>query len=287
MEVNIPERQIEVQGLTIRYFEAGTGDPPLLLLHGNGESALDWFWALPQLAAMHHVYAPDFPGAGKSSKPNRTYSVEFLTQFVLEFAQALNLERLILVGNSLGGLVALRLALSAPDRIAALVLVDSSGLGAAVNPLLSQMTLPVYGEAAVALSKPPLNAKLRVGARTALLFAHPQTAPQEWLAEQERMTQTPGFLEATLSSLRAQVSLFSQHVVVLDDLPRLPMPTLVVWGTQDLVFPKAQAEAAVQRLPKGQLALIPNAGHLPHLEQPDRFAEVVNQFLGTIDNLSS
>jgi 4,5:9,10-diseco-3-hydroxy-5,9,17-trioxoandrosta-1(10),2-diene-4-oate hydrolase len=284
MEINIPEKHIEVQGLTIRYFEAGNGDPPLLLLHGNGESALDWFWAFPQLAAMHHVYAPDFPGAGQSSKPNRTYSVEFLTQFVLDFAQALNLERLILVGNSLGGLVALRLALSAPEQVAALVLVDSSGLGYAVNPLLSQMTLPVYGEAAIALSKPPLNAKLRVWARTALLFANPQKAPQEWLAVQEQMTQTPGFLEATLSSLRAQVSLFSQHVVVLDDLPRLQMPTLVVWGAQDLVFPKQQAEAAVSRLQKGQLALIPNAGHLPHMEQPDRFAEAVIQFLSTIDD---
>lgn len=284
MEINIPERHIEVQGLRIRYFEAGTGDLPLLLLHGNGESALDWFWAFPQLAVSHHVYAPDFPGAGESSKPNRTYSVEFFRQFVLDFAKALNLERLILVGNSLGGLVALGLALSAPERVAALVLVDSSGMGYAVNPLLSQMTLPFYGEAAIALSKPALNAKLRVWARTALLFANPQKAPPKWLAAQEQMTQTPGFLEATLSSLRAQVSLFSQHVVVLDDLPRLQMPTLVVWGDQDLIFPKHQAAAAVSRLPKGQLALIPNAGHLPQVEQPDRFAEAVLQFLATIDD---
>lgn len=287
METKVEERQIDVNGLTIRYFEAGNADPPLVLLHGNGESALDWSWAFPKLATMHRVYAPDFPGAGKSSKPNRTYSVDFLTQFAIDFLNVLNIERAVLVGNSLGGLVTLRLALSRPEQVAALVLVDSSGLGSSVNPILSQMTIPVFGEASIAWSKIPLNAKLRVGARTALLFAQPQAAPKEWLADQVQLTQTPGFLEATLSSLRAQLSLFGQHVVLLDDLPHLQMPTLVVWGSNDLVFPKAQAQAAVSRLQQGHLAVIPNAGHLPHVEQPDRFADVVNQFLSTTAELSS
>lgn len=286
METKVEKQQINVNGLTIRYLEAGDADPPLVLLHGNGESALDWSWTLPDLASQHRVYAPDFPGAGESSKPNRTYSVDFLTQFAIDFVNTLNIDRFVLVGNSLGGLVALRLALSHPERVVALILVDSSGLGYSVNPILSQMTLPVFGEVSIAWSKPPLNAKLRVAARTALLFANPQAAPKKWLAEQEQLTQTPGFLEATLSSLRAQLSLFGQHVVLLDDLPQLQIPTLVVWGSNDLVFPKTQAQAAVSRLKQGQLAVIPNAGHLPHVEQPDRFANAVNQFLSAIGNIS-
>lgn len=281
---NFREQQIEINGLTIHYFESDATEeqqqnPPMVLLHGNGESAYDWVWVLPELASKYRVYAPDFPGAGQSSKPDRVYSTDFLTRFVLDFLNALNLEKVILVGNSLGGLISLRIALSDADKVAALILVDSAGLGSEVNPLLTQMTLPLYGEAAVAWSKPTLNAKMRVWARTALMYANPQSAPKDWVTVQEKLTQTPGFLEATLSSLRSLSSIFGQHTVLLDDLPQLSMPTLVLWGENDLIVPKYQAENAVKRIPKGQIRIIPNAGHMPQIEQPKLFLESVNQFL--------
>ncbi len=142
----VKEQQININGFTIRYFTAGDEGLPLVLLHGNAASALDWSWVLPKLATQYRVYAPDFPGFGDSSKPNLNYSLDFLTQFLTDFLDALEIERAVVAGNSLGGIVALRFALSNSDRVASLVLVDSSGLGYVVTPLLSQLTLAGYGE---------------------------------------------------------------------------------------------------------------------------------------------
>jgi pimeloyl-ACP methyl ester carboxylesterase len=103
-----------------------------------------------------------------------------------------------------------------------------------------------------------------------------------WLAEQERMAQMPGFLTATLSSLRAQLNVFGQRQVLLDSLPQLQMPTLVVWGTDDSVFPKEQGQDAVSRLQQGHLALIPDCGHLPHIERPELFTDELSKFLGGV-----
>ncbi|PIG92208.1 alpha/beta fold hydrolase [Gloeocapsopsis sp. IPPAS B-1203] len=279
MNTVVKEQQINLNGFTIRYFTAGEDGLPLVLLHGNAASAIDWSWVLPRLANQYRVYAPDFPGFGDSSKPNLNYSLDFLTQFVSDFLNALNIEKAVLAGNSLGGIVALRFALSNSDRVASLVLVDSSGLGYAVTPLLSQLTLPGYGEIMIAGCKTPLGAKPRSWLRATLLFTHPGKVPAIWIAEQERMSLLPGFLEASLSALRAQLNFIGQREVLLDTLNQLTIPTLVVWGTNDSVFPKYQAETAVSRLQRGQLALIPDCGHLPHVERPDLFSNAVNQFL--------
>jgi 2-hydroxy-6-oxonona-2,4-dienedioate hydrolase len=285
VKTTVEKRQINVGDLTICYLTAGNGnddDPPLVLLHGDGESTLDWSWVLPILGATHRVYAPDFPGAGDSSKPDVVYSPEFYTQFAGDFLNALGLRRAVLVGNSLGGQVALRFALSYPEAVAALVLVSSSGLGQLVNPFLSQLTLLWYGEAAIAWSKTPLGAKQRAWSRAVLLFAHLNRVPAVWLAEQERMAKMPGFLEATLSSLRTQLNVLGQYKILLDSLPQLQMPTLVIWGTRDRVLPKEQAENAVKRLQKGQLALIPDSGHLPQVEHPELFATALAEFLSKV-----
>lgn len=279
MKTSVDERRINIGGLTIRYFTAGNDGPPLVLLHGDSDSALDWSWVLPTLAATHRVYAPDFPGFGDSAKPNVDYSLGFLAQFVVDFLNALGAEKAVLVGNSLGGIVALRVALSHSEQVAALALVDSSGLGHLVNPLLCQLTLPLYGEVAISFCKTPVGAKQRGWSRATLLFAHPSQVPAAWLAEQERMAPMPGYLEATLSSLRAQLNIFGQRQVLLDSLPQLKMPTLVVWGTNDLIFPKEQAQDAVSRLQQGHLALIPDCGHLPHIERPELFTAALSQFL--------
>lgn len=104
-----------------------------MLLHALGESALDWRWVLPALARTHRVYALDLPGFGYSAKPSADYSPAFFASFVGAYLDALGLERTALVGNSLGGLVALRLALSEPARVSALGLVSSAGLGREVT----------------------------------------------------------------------------------------------------------------------------------------------------------
>jgi pimeloyl-ACP methyl ester carboxylesterase len=278
----VQEQRINLNGLSLRYFQTGSEGLPLVLFHGTGESALDWSWVLPKLGEKYRVYAPDFPGNGESTKAIREYSVEFLTQFAIDFINAIGIDGAVVAGNSLGGLIALEVALSRPAQTAGLVLIDSSGLGEAVNPLLSCLTLPVLGELGVAGCQTPVGAVMRSRSRAALQFAHPGQIPVEWYAEQERLAQTFGFLQATLSSLRAQLNPIAQRTVMVERLSQLQMPTLLIWGEDDLIFPKSQAEAAVKHLQQGYLRIIPDCGHIPHLEQPALFVTVLDEFLSKI-----
>jgi 2-hydroxy-6-oxonona-2,4-dienedioate hydrolase len=172
VNVAIEEHNLRVDGLPTRYLRAGEG-PPLVLLHGAGDNALDWRWVMPDLAATHRVYAPDLPGSPESARPAADYSPAFFERFVAGFLDALGVERAAVAGNSIGGLVALRLALSEPDRVGSLVLVDSAGLGRAVNPVFTSVNVPSIAEAAMPLWRTPVGAYQRAWGRAALLFARP------------------------------------------------------------------------------------------------------------------
>jgi pimeloyl-ACP methyl ester carboxylesterase len=276
----VEERDIEVAGLPIRYLSAGTG-PPLVLLHGADDNALDWRWVMPALATTHRVYAPDLPGSPDSARPTADgYSPAFFERFVANFLDALEVERAILAGNSLGGLMALRLPLSQPTRVAALILVDSAGLGRTVNPAFTSVNVPGLSEAMIPLWRTPIGAYQRAWGRAALLFARPGRVPRQWLAEQRRLALSPGYLEAHLALLRSQIGPGGQREVLVDELSRLRMPTHVVWGARDRVFPESQAREAAARLKDGSLGVIPDCGHLPHVEYPGRFVAELERFLG-------
>src|SRR5215210_4031564 len=279
VNVAVEAQNVEIDGLSIRYLAAGEG-PPLVLLHGAGDNSLDWRWVLPELARKHRVYAPDLPGSPDSARPTADYSPAFFERFVAAFVDVLGTGRATFVGNSLGGLIALRLALSEPDRVRALILVDGAGLGSAINPLFTSVNVPLLGESVMPFWRTRAGAYQRAWGRTALLFTHsPGSVPREWLAEQCRLAQSPGYLEAHLSVLRAVVSPLGQREVLVDRLPSLKVPTLVVWGTRDRVFPQSQAREAVTYLPEGSLSLIPDCGHIPHVDCPDRFLAVLDGYL--------
>ena len=275
---SIQERTIDVQGLCTRYLTAGAG-PPLVLLHGVGTSAGEWSWVLPTLARNNLAYAIDLPGYDGSSEPP-DYAPAFTANFVSSFLEAVEVERAVMVANSFGGLTALHLALSEPERVHALVLADSAGLGQAVNPTLVALSSPGGGELATALAKTRPGAAQRAFRRALLMFARPWQIPPKWIKDQHKLAQLPNFTEATLASLRTAVSATGQREVLLDQLPQLQMPTLIVWGVEDRVLPYWQAEEAIPRLQNGSLELIPNCSHLPHVEQPERFASILGDFLG-------
>src|SRR5215217_2357888 len=279
MNVTVEKQDVEIDGMPIRYLAGGEG-PSLVLLHGAGDNALDWRWVMPTLAATHRVYAPDLPGSPESARPAADYSPAFFERFVAAFIDALGIAQATFVGNSLGGLIALRLALSEPARVRALVLVDSAGLGRAVDPVFTSVNVPGLGEAAMPFWRTRVGAYQRAWGRTALLFTHsPRSVPREWLAEQCRLARSPGYLEAHLTVLRTLVSPLGQREVLVDRLPTLKIPTLLVWGERDRVLPQSQARDAVTRLRDGSLSLIPDCGHMPHVECPDRFLGALEGFL--------
>ncbi|HEV2610878.1 MAG TPA: alpha/beta hydrolase [Noviherbaspirillum sp.] len=271
---------VDVSGTRTHFLLQGDG-PPIVLLHGQGENAETWRWALPMLARTNCVVAPDFPGAGESAKLT-TYAAppSFYTDFLLAFLDKLGLDRVTIVGSSYGGLIAMRVALAAPNRVNALCLVDSSGLGRMTNPALTALTIPGVGEAMAAWWSTPPGAVHYACMFGLLSFAHPLQAPPAWYANMARLAQTPGHLHgAVLACLRGELDLVGQRDVVLDDVPRLMMPTLIVWGAYDAVVPSYHASAAMERLVNGRLVTIPDCGHLPHVERPDLFFAAVGDFL--------
>jgi 2-hydroxy-6-oxonona-2,4-dienedioate hydrolase len=272
------EKTVEVQELSTRYLVAGEG-PPMVLLHGVGTSAGEWSWVLPELARSHRVYALDLPGYDGSFEPP-DYAPAFTASFIGSFLDAVGVESAVVVGNSFGGLVALHLALSEPARVSALILSDSAGLDRTVNPALATLSFPRMGQMATALAKTPPGAAQRALSRALLFFARPWQIPLKWVKDQYKLAQLPNFTEATLATLRSTVGPAGQREVLLDKLPRLQMPTLIVWGIEDRVIPYGQAQDALARLQKGSLELISNCGHLPHVEQPKRFVSILGDFLG-------
>jgi pimeloyl-ACP methyl ester carboxylesterase len=183
------------------------------------------------------------------------------------------------VGHSAGGAIALRLTLADPTRSRTLTLVDSAGLGREVHPLLALDTLPVIGELAVMISRMPGGDLTRTSMSAAMLFAQPWRIPGEFVAEQHALGRRPGQLEASTAMARALFGPYGQRQILLDRLPALSTPTLVVWGDRDYLLPVQQARAAVKSLPHGRLSVFPDCGHLPHVEQPDRFATVLGAWL--------
>ena len=138
----ISDHRVWVDGVNLQYLEAGSG-PPLLLLHGHEQSATSWRWVIPALARTHRVLALSLPGHGETDPAVGGYAPgRDLAPFVADFLDTLGVGPLHVVGNSVGGAVALRLALADPARIRTLTLVDSAGLGREVHPLLALDTLP-------------------------------------------------------------------------------------------------------------------------------------------------
>ena len=113
----------------------------------------------------------------------------------------------------------------------------------------------------------------------AMLFAQPSRVPAEFYTEQHDVGRRPGQLEASTAMARALFDIIGQREILLDQLPTLTMPTLVIWGDNDYVLPAHHARAAVERLPRGRLSLFPDCGHLPHVEHPNRFATVLSDWL--------
>ena len=133
-------KQVEIYGQRISYLEAGSG-PEVILLHGLGGDSSNWRMTLPVLTGRFHVYAPDQIGFGKSDKPLINYRAATLVDFLNAFYKKLSISKATLVGNSLGGWVAMDFALQYPDKVNRLVLVDSAGY----FPLKERAVWPLRG----------------------------------------------------------------------------------------------------------------------------------------------
>jgi 4,5:9,10-diseco-3-hydroxy-5,9,17-trioxoandrosta-1(10),2-diene-4-oate hydrolase len=261
-------------GVNVRYFRMGQG-PPVVLIHGLGESSLVWCSNIEDLASHHTVIALDLPGHGASDTPLWDHSLETMMKFLTAFMDSLHLQRPSLVGNSLGGLVSLSVGLGRPDRIDKLVLANSAGLGREVSGFLRLLSLPVLGEF-MAL---PKQQSIRF-----LMSRLPEAddgLTEAFVTALFEERRRPGNTAAMLRMLRSGVNLLGVKpwAVLTHRLSELKAPTLLLWGRQDAIFPVKHAYRAARLIPKARLKVFDNCGHWPQRDVRKDFNKLVLRFL--------
>jgi pimeloyl-ACP methyl ester carboxylesterase len=252
------ERALTVHGRRVQLFEGG-GGRPLLYLHGAGT-----FWWMPVhdlLARRRRVLLPVHPGFGASEGLETIESMEDLVFHTLDVLDALGLERVDVVGLSLGGWLGAELALRHVGRVERLVLVDAAGVRVRGVPMGNPFMLP-----------PP---KVRE-----LMFHDPASPVARALFPD---APPPERLETILRGREASARLLwnpaQQYRKLTSRLWRIGAPTLVVWGREDRLIPLAYGEAYARGIPWAKLEVLDGCGHLPPFEHPERFAEITLDFL--------
>jgi len=271
-------KQVMIHGHEVSYRRGGQG-PALLLIHGMAGSSASWRDVLPLLADSHDVIAPDLMGHGSSAKPEGDYSLGAYASSLRDLLVLLEVPRVTLVGQSLGGGVAMQLAYQHPELVERLVLVASGGFGRDVSWLLRSLTLP-----GVELLEPLLFARIvRDRGNELSRFLHRCGIRAPDLAEMWRSYGSLAKAEnrrAFVRTLRSVVGPGGQTVSAIDRLYLVTnMSTLIVWGVRDPIIPVAHAHMAHEAIPGSRLVLFEDCGHFPHVEAPDRFSQVVADFI--------
>jgi pimeloyl-ACP methyl ester carboxylesterase len=266
---------------------------PVVFVHGLGSSGyMEWRRNLETTALRHRVYAPDLPGYGRTDKPRVRYTIPYFARFVERYMDGRGLRSAALVGASLGGRVALEVAIEQPRLVSKLVLVNTLGLGRP-QVRMTQMayglvSLPRVGEAVMrftrdALIWAPRKMIRRVAGRySGVSVDLEEMLDDRYLDDLREMYAADGFHNAYLSTVRSLINpralLGGQHDVT-KRLSELQIPVQLIWGAADPLFPLAHAERAQSLMGQARLAVIDGAGHTPQTEQPEEFNRVLHRFL--------
>jgi pimeloyl-ACP methyl ester carboxylesterase len=272
-------QHVTINGHDVAYRSAGDG-PVVLLVHGMAGSSATWQHVMLALARRFTVVAPDLLGHGESAKPRSDYSLGGHANSLRDLLSALGHERVTCVGQSFGGGVAMQLAYQFPERCERLVLVSSGGLGREVNLLLRALTAP-GAEHVLSLACGPgvREAASRVTTWLRRVGVRAGPAGEEVWRSYASLADADS-RRAFFCTLRAVIDLGGQTVGAADRLHlAAQVPTLIVWGARDPLIPVRHAIAAHEAIPGSRLEIFEGVGHYPHCEAPERFVDVLVDFI--------
>ena len=267
-----------MHGHSYAYRVAGSG-PALLLVHGIAGDADNWREVIEPLARDHTVIVPDLPGHGSSGHGGGDYSLGAMANALRDLLVAIEVERVTIVGHSLGGGVSMQFSYQFPERCERLVLVSSGGLGPEVSAILRAAALPgselVIGATAEAVGW----IRSTIGAGLAAVGIRPSADLDEVARGYATLTDRARRM-AFLGTLRGVVDPRGQRV---DARVRLrlasALPVLIMWGAKDSIIPVVHGREAHAAIPGSRLEIFEGSGHMPMLEQPERFVEVLEAFV--------
>jgi pimeloyl-ACP methyl ester carboxylesterase len=270
-------RTLEIDGRAVEVIDTGgdSSKPALVWIHGLSGVWQNWLLNLPAFMDRYRCIAPDLPGFGESEMPRGEISISGYARTVSVVCEQLRVENPTVIGNSMGGFVGAELAISEPTRVDKLVLVSAAGLSTeyvAMEPALVAARLWALATARTGARSDPVVRRLRLR-RAALqgILRYPEklSVPLTW--ELVQGADKPGFIDA----LKANIDYSFR-----DRLSAIEVPTLIVWGRNDMIVPVGDA-ARYQRLigDNARVEIFEDTGHVPMIERPRRFNALVDAFL--------
>ncbi len=271
------EKWANVLGHRICYVDEGKGRP-LLFVHGLGGSITNWEPNIEYFKKNYRVIALDLPGFGESDKPDMVYSDEFFDRVIRAFLKELGIERVTLAGNSLGGVISIKIALDHPVIVESLILVDTAGthrFSRVLRWMLWNISEKLLKKVLLFISRrlAPLRSLRRLVAGTCVDNEYTEKVLEEACTVGDRPDRD-AFLHAFISAARQIMD-----INYLERLGEIRVPTLIVWGERDAGIKLKVAYRVNRRIPGSFLAVIKDAAHVPQVDQPDAFNEVVERFL--------
>lgn len=285
----IRSHDTDVRGTRIHWIELdGPPGPPFLLLHGWGASVVKWIDAMPHLATYRRAIAMDFPGFGGSAGARGSHSPAWFAGAARAFMDEIGLERAILVGNSLGGLIAAYAAAAWPERCEGIVLCspvfpsDGPRPPASILAGLLAPTIPGVGELLVGLYM-RRDPKRIVAESLERNCADPSRVPEATvraLEEEAKLrARSAVHRKATvLANRRMMWEITARREILWRTLRSIRVPTLLLWGDQDRHVPLHVGHRAVREIPGAQLVVLDDCGHNPQVECPEQFSAPVVAF---------
>ena len=270
---------VTIHGHRRAYVKKGEG-PPVLLLHGMACDHTTWSPIMDRLAECHTVIAPDLLGHGHSDKPRADYSVGGYANGMRDLLTVLGIDRVTVVGHSLGGGVAMQFAYQFPERTERLALVAPGGLGAEVSPIIRAVTLPGFHTAMGVITLPGLRHLIGATMRRLNSIDHPAVRDLAEIADIVDHMKDPRERRALAHVVRACVDVRGQIITMVDRAYLAQeMPMCVIWGADDMVIPAAHAQHIARTAPGARVHVLPDVGHFPHKDSPQETADLLHQFI--------
>ncbi len=276
----VPTQMLTLDGLHLHYADLPAEGPeagaPLLFVHGLGGWLRNWAANLPYMTACgYRCVALDLPGFGHSAKPDVAYDMPYFRGVLTAFLDALDIPRATLIGNSMGGLVTLAMAVRNPERVDHLVLVDAAG----VHPLRRTALALTLETATLIVRKAGNLDRIMRSMRRWVFEQQPPELLEELRIEMSKYAQE----DRDARRARARASRRALWNIARADfrpwLPTISAPTLVIHGKQDKLVPLEAASILHREIPHAKLCTFDHCGHVPQMEVPDKFNARLAEFL--------
>ncbi|NTF33062.1 alpha/beta fold hydrolase [Rhizobium skierniewicense] len=276
------DKYIAVDGVRIRYRDTGGAGTPILLTHGIGGSLEMFLKQLETMGGSFRLIAWDLPGHGLSDLGDQPYEPGKFSVFAWRFLDALDIDTVILVGNSLGGLISLRMADARPERVGGLLLASSAGFARNTPLAFRLMTLPILGDLMTRPSPMAIAQQLKA------IFHDPAVVSDSIRTVVSRNVYKPGGAKAFVKTLRLMSWLGAQHPQLIRTsraiLQKLSQPIVFLHGREDAVLPCSHSIEAVKLAKNGQLIVLESCGHTPQFERPDAFNQILIDLVEQADS---